>query len=144
MLKNENKLKMRACEFILEQLTHIDQSNDGGSLEGYVVPSDKPQLENYLSGQGASKELIDRIRNEFKTIAILRNMYVDEEERGKGYGNDLVNNAIDDAANARADAIVLVADSAEQNAMNLVTWYENFGFEVIGDAAGDPVMLMTL
>jgi predicted GNAT family N-acyltransferase len=135
---------MRACEFILEQLTHIDQSNDGGSLEGYVVPSDKPQLENYLSGQGASKELIDRIRNEFKTIAILRNMYVDEEERGKGYGNDLVNNAIDDAANARADAIVLVADSAEQNAMNLVTWYENFGFEVIGDAAGDPVMLMTL
>lgn len=135
---------MRANEFIVEQLTRIDQSNDGGSLEGYVVPSDKQQLENYLSGQGASKELINRIRNEFKTIAILRNMYVDEEERGRGYGNDLVNNAIDDAANARADAIVLVADSAEQNAMNLVTWYENFGFEVIGDAAGDPVMLMTL
>jgi len=42
-------------------------------------------------------------------------MYVDDDYRGQGIGNDLVSNAIDDAANNGADAILLVSDTDEDN-----------------------------
>ena len=85
----------------------ISQAVDGGSLEGYVVDSDQPQLNNYLSSQGASTDVISSIQQRFKRIAIIRNMYVDEDRRGQGIGNDLVGNAIDSADRAGARAIVL-------------------------------------
>lgn len=128
---------------LLEQ-SYIHQSNKGGNLEGYVVDSDKPQLTNYLSSQGADNNLINQLKQKYKTIAIIRNMYVDEDQRGQGYGNQLVNDAIDDAAGNLADAIICVADMSEDNNINLVQWYQNFGFEVIGKAGSDPVMVLEL
>lgn len=133
---------MRIKEILKESQTFINQSNEGGSLEGYVVDTDKPQLTNYLKSQGADESLIKQLIEQFTTIGIVRNMYIDDEMRGQGYGSDLMNNAIDDAFNEGAEAIVLVADIHEENAINLVNWYKNYGFEVIGDAHGDPVMLL--
>ena len=128
---------------LLEQ-SYINQSNEGGNLEGYVVDSDKPQLTNYLTSQGADKNLINQLKQKYKTIAIIRNMYVGEEQRGQGYGNQLVSDAIDDAAGNHANAIICVADMSEDNAIDLVKWYENFGFEVVGKAGSDPVMVLEL
>jgi predicted GNAT family N-acyltransferase len=134
---------MKISELLLEQV-YIHQSNKGGNLEGYVVDSDKPQLTNYLSSQGADNNLINQLKQKYKTIAIIRNMYVDEDQRGQGYGNQLVSDAIDDAVGSLADAIICVADMSEDNNINLVQWYENFGFEVIGKAGSDPVMVLEL
>lgn len=134
---------MKISELLLEQV-YIHQSNKGGNLEGYVVDSDKPQLTNYLSSQGADNNLINQLKQKYKTIAIIRNVYVDEDQRGQGYGNQLVSDAIDDAAGNLADAIICVADMSEDNNINLVQWYENFGFEVIGKAGSDPVMVLEL
>jgi len=134
---------MRISELLLEQ-AYINQSNEGGNLEGYVVDSDKPQLTNYLSSQGADNNLINQLKQKYKTIAIIRNMYVDEDQRGQGYGNQLVSDAIDDAAGNHANAIICVADIGEDNAIDLVKWYENFGFEVVGKAGSDPVMVLEL
>ena len=122
----------------------LNHSIDGGSLEGYVVDSDQPQLTNYLESQGATPDVISAIKNKYKRAAIIRNMYVDEDQRGQGIGNDLVGGAIDNAAEQGARAIVLVSDSAEDNAIDLTAWYEGFGFEQVGQAGGDPVMVMEL
>jgi ribosomal protein S18 acetylase RimI-like enzyme len=122
----------------------LNHSVDGGSLEGYVVDSDQPQLTNYLESQGATPDVISAIKNKYNRVAIIRNMYVDEDQRGQGIGNDLVGGAIDNAAEQGARAIVLVSDSAEDNAMDLTSWYEGFGFEQVGQAGGDPVMVMEL
>jgi GNAT superfamily N-acetyltransferase len=135
---------MRVNEILNESIFHIDQSNEGGNLEGYVVSTQEPQLLNYLLGQGASMDLIKTLSEQYKTVAIIRNMYVDEEERGKGYGNQLVSNAIDDAADHRANAIICVADMSEANIIDLVKWYENFGFEKVGKAGSDPIMVLEL
>lgn len=124
-------------------LNHINQYHeDGGSLEGYIVDTDQPQIENYLTGQGASTELIDAIKHRYHRIAIIRNMWVDEEMRGGGIGTDLLGQAIGDAFAFGAEAILLVADMAESNYMPLDKWYEKFGFVKIGSASGDPVMLL--
>lgn len=125
------------------ELSHISQYHeDGGSLEGYVVDTDQPQLENYLTSQGAAPELIKALRDRYNRIAIIRNMWVDEELRGGGIGTDLVGQAIGDAFSSGAEAIILVADMAESNLMPLDKWYESFGFKTIGTAGGDPVMVM--
>ena len=133
---------MRIKEILTESVISINQSNEGGSLEGYVVPTDKPQLTNYLTSQGASHQLIQQLSQQFSIIGIIRNMYIDDDMRGQGYGSDLMDNAIDDAFNNGAEAIVLVADTHEENEIDLVKWYENYGFVVVGDASGDPVMLL--
>lgn len=125
------------------ELNHISQYHeDGGSLEGYVVDTDQPQLENYLTSQGAAPELIAALRSRYNRIAIIRNMWVDEELRGGGIGTDLVGQAIGDAFSSGAEAIVLVADMAESNVMPLDKWYESFGFNTVGVAGGDPVMVL--
>jgi ribosomal protein S18 acetylase RimI-like enzyme len=134
---------MKSFEFITEQKS-ISQHTEGGSLEGYVVSTDKPNISNYLQSQGATPELINHIIKKYKTLGLIRNMYVDDDNRGQGIGNDLVSNAIDDAANDGADAIILVSDTDEDNLFDLTKWYEGFGFEVIGIAGNNPVMILDL
>ena len=134
---------MRLVEFITEQKS-IAQHTEGGSLEGYVMSTDKPNINNYLQSQGATPELINNITKRYKTLALIRNMYVDDDYRGQGIGNDLVSNAIDDAANNGADAIILVSDTDEDNPFDLTKWYEGFGFEIVGTAGNNPVMILDL
>jgi len=134
---------MKSFEFITEQKS-ISQHTEGGSLEGYVISTDKPNINNYLQSQGARPELINNITNRYKTLALIRNMYVDDEYRGQGIGNDLVSNAIDDAANNGADAVILVSDTDENNPFDLTKWYEGFGFEIVGTAGTNPVMILDL
>ena len=134
---------MKSFEFITEQKS-ISQHTEGGSLEGYVMSTDKPNINNYLQSQGATPELIKNITNRYKTLALIRNMYVDDEYRGQGIGNDLVSNAIDDAASNGADAIILVSDTDEDNPFDLTKWYEGFGFEIVGTAGTNPVMILDL
>ena len=134
---------MKSFEFITEQKS-ISQHTEGGSLEGYVMSTGKPNINNYLQSQGATPELINNITNRYKTLALIRNMYVDDDYRGQGIGNDLVSNAIDDAANNGADAIILVSDTDEDNPFDLTKWYEGFGFEIVGTAGTNPVMVLDL
>ena len=134
---------MKSFEFITEQKS-ISQHTEGGSLEGYVMSSDKPNINNYLQSQGATPELINNITKRYTTLALIRNMYVDDDYRGQGIGNDLVSNAIDDAANNGADAIILVSDTDEDNPFDLTKWYEGFGFEIVGTAGTNPVMILDL
>lgn len=133
---------MKSFEFIIESMQSISNSNDGGSLEGYVVDTNKPQLNNYLTTHRAEDKLIISITNKFQRIAIIKNMYIDDDKRNQGYGKDLLDNAIDDSYNYGAQAILLIADTHEDNAFNLIKWYKNYGFEIIGMAGGDPVMLL--
>ena len=80
---------------------------DGGSIEGYVVNSNQPQLTNYLESQGATPNIISAIKNQYNRVGIIKNIYVDEDSRGQGIGNKLVSSAIDVASSNSAEAIVL-------------------------------------
>ena len=140
MYRNTHFMKIK--ELLSESIQMISQSNSGGSLEGYVVDTDKPQLKNYLESQGASEQLINNIASKFGRISIIKNMYIDDDSRGQGLGSNLLNNAIDDSHDRGAEAILLIADVHESNEFSIVDWYKNYGFEIIGDAGGDPIMLL--
>jgi GNAT superfamily N-acetyltransferase len=127
-------------------MTHINQEGQGGSLEAYVVDTDQPQLMNYLTGQGAKPQLVMKLAEKFKRIAIIRSMWVDEDARGQGTGSSMLESAIDAAFANGAEAIILVADMGEDNTAlgkPLDQWYEGWGFRRIGMAGTDPVMILT-
>ena len=134
---------MRASEFSFESLIHIDQENAGGSLEGYVVNTDQPNARNYLQSQGVDAQTIDNIMQEFNTVGVIKNLYINDDSRGKGFGKDLLDRAIDSAYDNGAEAIILVSDTSESNEFDLTRWYAGYGFEVIGNAGTDPLMLLS-
>jgi ribosomal protein S18 acetylase RimI-like enzyme len=133
---------MRFTEISNKSMVSINRQVEGGALEGYVVDTSASQLPNYLESQHADKNLADALSKKFSRIGIIRNLYVDEDSRGQGIGNDLLGNAIDEAFSNGAQAILLVSDTAEENTFDLTSWYKGFGFEVIGSAGGDSIMLL--
>jgi GNAT superfamily N-acetyltransferase len=135
---------MKAQEFVKEStsVVSISKTTDGGALEGYVVDTTAPQLKNYLQSQHADQQLSSILAKKFNRIGIIRNLYVDEDFRGQGIGNDLMDYAINQAFDNGAESILLISDTSEDNQFNLTKWYEGFGFEIVGNAAGDPIMLL--
>ena len=131
--------------FEVHSFVSIDQEHDHGSLEGYVVDATLPQLQNYLSAQGAEQSVINDLLKKYKRIGLLRNLYVDEDHRNTGIGTSLVDSAINDAFKYGADAVVLVADSNEDNSQlgrSLEDWYKTWGFTTIDHAGRDPIMVL--
>lgn len=124
---------------------NLDNEIENGNIYGYVTNTKSDvQLKNYMEKQHVP-EAVPIIQGKFDTIAILTNMYVNEEERGNGIGTFLLLNFIENAVNKHAEAIVLVADTADTNQFNLVSWYEDYGFEIYyGDKNSFPVMVKTL
>lgn len=131
--------------FEVHSFVSIDQEHDNGSLEGYVVDATLPQLQNYLSAQGAEQSVINDLLKKYKRIGVLRNLYVDEDHRNTGIGTSLVDSAINDAFKYGADVVLLVADSNEDNSQlgrSLEDWYKTWGFTTIGLAGRDPIMVL--
>lgn len=122
-------------------LTH---SIDEGCIEGYITkPKQEEQLENYLKKHGYD-EYVSFIKEKYENLAILTNLYIEENHRGNGFGSFLVHDFIYKAKRNGADAILLVADTGESNDFDLVEWYENYGFEIVaGEIDHYPLMTLT-
>jgi ribosomal protein S18 acetylase RimI-like enzyme len=124
----------------------IDQEDDEGGVEGYVVDTNQEQLRNYLSGQRVPKDLIDELQGRHTRIAIIKNVWVNEDQRGTGIGSRLMEAAIDDAASKGAEAVILLAQADDhQDQTKLVQWYQSYGFRSVGSTpSGYPVMVLDM
>ena len=74
-------------------------------------------------------------------MGVLRNLYVDEDYRDQGHGNELLEEFMIEAAESGAEAVLLIADDAESNSFNLIEWYEGYGFEIITKTGSGPLMI---
>ena len=124
---------------------NLDEELEEGNVYGYVTNAEMDvQLKNYLEKQEVSGA-IGTIQNQYEMVAILTNMYIEEDYRGQGIGTMLMENFISKASSKGADAVILIADTGERNEFGLVEWYENYGFNVIyGDKHSFPLMLKEL
>lgn len=120
----------------------LDKEIEEGNIYGYVTDArEDVQLENYMEDQDVL-EAVPIIQEKFHYVAILKNMYINEEHRGERIGSRLLDEFIGNATIKKAEAIVLVADTAEDNEFDLVKWYEGYGFEIIyGERDSFPVMV---
>lgn len=135
-------------KYISEVIDSDDDSDDAiGSFEGYVVLKKETNWKIYLEKEISSPEvlkfLINKIENStIDSIAILKNIEVNEDHRGNGSGGELMDLFFEKASNECAEMYMLVADNGESQkpGFNLVNWYESYGFEVIHPQ--DDVTLM--
>lgn len=129
---------MRAKE--LYEYIDLYQENQGGTIEGYEVEASAEQLPNWLANEIDNwQELTDKIRSQTDTIAIAKNMYVDEEMRGQGHGSEL----FDTFMGSTEAPIILLADTldTQQSGFDLVSFYEERGFVSIQDTSSGPLMV---
>lgn len=136
-------------QYLSEEI--YDEDNDDtliGSFEGYVVNKNEENWKNFLKKEVSESKvadfLIDRIENSnATTVAILRNINVEEEYKGNGYGNKLMSLFIESAGNNGADIFLLVADKMEsQNeGFDLRNWYEGYGYEQVFDEEDVTLMI---
>lgn len=126
----------------------IEVSDDSYSLEGYVTETGEEQIDNWLSYRHHIDDptIVEMIRERFSKIAFLNHISVEEDARGKGMGNQLLSEFLTDAYDFGAEAVFLVADTAEnqQHGFDLLTWYEDWGFSVIHETGGGPLMMKAL
>ena len=131
LLENWNKF--------LNESNEISIDIEGGNIFG-VIHTDFTYLNNWASKEGVDKSVLQNIE---MPVAIMKNAFVPEEQRGQGIGNQLVEQFINEAADAGAYSVILLADlgQTQSEGFDLVKWYEGYGFETIGkDNAGNPVM----
>lgn len=133
---------MKYNEILNEHYRDLTHQVDNGSIEGYEVSTGDENYQNWLVsevGREKAKFFIDRIIARYTKVAVLKNLYVDEEHRGEGIGNDLMDTFI----NSTDGIILLAADKYEDQAegFDLVRWYEGWGFHIIDkDGSSGPLM----
>jgi GNAT superfamily N-acetyltransferase len=116
-------------------------NDENGNLEAYIINTNQVNLENWLKNKDYISSL-DKIK-EYNTVCILKNINVNEENRGERIGTYLLESLYNEAQ--EANIIILEADTAENNNFNLVEWYQRKGFIIInGDSKKFPLMLKHL
>lgn len=109
---------------------NFDEENDG--FEGYMLaytinPSKENNLSNFLRDEGIPEAFINQIERINDDILVIKNIYVDEEYRGNGYGNEILEELLSHSLSGKA---ILIADKDEtqQEGFNLITFYNSYGF----------------
>lgn len=123
----------------------FSSENDGftGSLDGYII---NPKLEGnllvYLQ-KHLSSEMADHLSQEVARFSqgrclVLRNINVEDEYQGAGFGSQMLNALIDEHA---PDCVVLILDEGEsqREGFSLQTFYERQGF-----ARAEPEQLVMI
>lgn len=125
-------------------MKEIEIVDSESNVFGYLTSIEEDNAFNYLNAF-FSDETIQDIRAWLKEekifeFAILRNIYVDEEDRGKGVGKSLVSNFI---IKSHHLPVILLA-SPDEESFNLQAWYEKLGFELTPFICEDGPLMIRL
>ncbi len=114
-----------------------------GNIFG-IIHKERRNFENWLIKENVDDEVLGFFAmfpdDKLLPIAILKNMNVEESERGKGLGGKLMSRFMNSASDAKN--VVLIADLGESNTFDLEKWYQGWGFSTIGHAGKNPVMIL--
>lgn len=119
--------------------TDILIENEGGNVYGdYVSVDELPEL---YSGMFYSKSLQAKFEKKgVHTVVLMFGMEVDKSKRGKGYGDDLLDQFLKEA---KGLPVLLNADTAQLQVegFDLVSWYSKHGFQKIETPSVFPLMV---
>lgn len=116
----------------------VDESNSCYDAVFYSA-NEQAYAENYMT----SHNVLEEFRQSCpitSSVAILKNLNVDEEERGNGRGTELLENFLEEAEDKGIEHIFLIADTGESNDFCLVSWYERYGFRKTTSSEAFPLM----
>ena len=118
--------------------------NEFGAIDGYTVSVNEENYKNYLISETNDKEkskiIIEAIEKNGNEVLVIKNLNIEEEFRGQGFGKMLMEDAMSESC---ADIIVLVADAYESQLPGFVleNFYKKFDFETIIETGAGPLMI---
>ena len=126
----------------MKEAQEISIDVDGATIDG-VIHNNADRLMNWANKEGVSEEVIQNLE---LPVAIMKNAFVPEENRGQGVGSQLVEDFMSEADYEGAKSIILIADLGQSQAegFSLVDWYEGYDFKVVGETGGDKVMVKVM
>jgi GNAT superfamily N-acetyltransferase len=121
------------------------EEEDGfdGNYEGYCINTSKENFKNWLEKEiGDDGKIYQLITKEIEKIFILKNLNVDEEFQGQGYGSQILQDAMDEAQ-GEYEAIILLCDIGESQKEGFILekFYSNHDFKTIGYFDDYPLMV---
>ena len=121
---------------------NVDFENEGGTIEGYFHLNSAENIYNYFNENSVDISVIDFLKNETNifVIGLIRNLWIEDEKRGNGFGTDLINQMVDYMTD-NADLFFLIADNLEDNEFSLENWYEKFGLQTLCNTGQGPLMV---
>lgn len=128
----------------MSSLRHIEIDEKWGGCSGYCVDSSQEQISNYLAEYSSHAQLLaEQLSARCKRVAILKNLNVHEEHRGKGNGAYLLEDFLAAAEDLGATAVLLLADSAEAQrpGFSLAKFYAEYGFVAVCTTGAGPLMV---
>lgn len=119
------------------------ESDEGGYEYVWGDGSDFSELEEYFFLLRELGIFRDHVRDTYDGggIVVLKDLWVEEEYRGEGYGSSLLVDFLRDVRDRGWRHVYLVADVTEANEVDLVMWYEGYGFEEIEGVGGFMVVM---
>lgn len=138
-------MKLSNILFEVNEITKnkiIDIQTEDGNGNLYAnIHHDINRVINWAEKERLSSETKQKLSELPLPVAILKNVWVDEESRGQGVGSELMSKFFDEAE--EASSFVLIADSeqTQNQGFNLAKWYQGYGFEVVGESGSGPVMV---
>ena len=122
----------------ISEYFEYEENGFEGNIEAYTVDCKKEQLFNFLSDKIKESELLYNVINEYsQTVTVIKNINIEEEYQGQGYGAEILNNALD-----LTDIVILECDNDEIQRENFILedFYKNFGFISI-KGNSNPIMI---
>ena len=120
----------------------VEVSHDHAAASGYIVSSSAENVGNYFSSHTEDHTRIAKwLELNVATVCVLKNVNVDDDQRGNGYGNDALDEFMRFADSA--EAIILISDryESQEDGFVLDKWYENWGFSKVTTCTSGTIMV---
>jgi len=112
-----------------------------GEYQGIITNTNTIDFINY-SIIDYWPDCAQEFRQRYNRVALIDMLKINKDFRGMGYGKKIIERIIKKSKAHGSEAIILMADLHEPNSINLVTWYENHGFNLyIGSGQALPIMI---
>jgi len=121
----------------------IQMDTEEGSFFG-VVHFDREHLRNWVAKERVEPDFDTIEDDELFPVGILKNINVDEEYQGEGYGVDLMESFLTECSHCSYIVLIVDLDESQRKGFSLIDWYKSFGFGIWGEASGNPVMIKKL
>lgn len=119
------------------------EDDDGfeGNYEAYKVSTDKENLLNWLDNEVSNPQKLYQIIQELTdNILIIKNLNINEEYQGKGFGGEVLCDLLNESFSTAA---ILICDIGENQKEGFILekFYENYDFKTISIYNNYPIMV---
>lgn len=124
----------------MDKDTEYEIEHDEGYIHAYVIENNEEGISS-LFGKGSENPLINLLNLDINTFIYLEEIYIYTEFRRQGYATEFLKNFLLLVEDEDIPIILLAGSDQTPKSMDIVYFYEDFGFEILFDDGERKVMI---